>query len=74
MAQDIQNYKCGKQILIEGQYQKENGEEDTMLHVNPYDMTMAVMGALQEEIKRREALEDRVAKLEAMVEKLMNQN
>lgn len=54
MAQDIQKYECGKHILVEGEYEKEDGTTDTMLHINPLDMTMAVMGGLKKEIEIRE--------------------
>lgn len=69
MAQDIQKYECSKQILIEGEYEKVDGTKDTMLHVNPYNLTSAIMGALQEDIKRQEVLEQSVDTL-----KLENQN
>lgn len=69
MAQDIQKYECSKQILIEGEYEKVDGTKDTMLHVNPYNLTSAIMGALQEDIKRQEVLEQSVVTL-----KLENQN
>ena len=60
MAQDIQKYECSKQILIEGEYERLDGTKDTMLHVNPYNLTSAIMGALQEDIKRQEVLEQSV--------------
>ena len=69
MAQDIQKYACSKQILVEGEYEKEDGTTDTMLSVNPYNLVSAVMGALQEDIKKQEVLEKRVDTLE-----LENQN
>ena len=51
MAQDIQKYKCSKQILVEGEYERVDGSIDTMLSINPYGLTSAVMGALQHHIK-----------------------
>ena len=54
MAQDLQKYECGKHIIVEGEYEKEDGSTDTMLHLNPLDMSMAIMGALKEEIQNRE--------------------
>lgn len=82
MAQDIQKYECGKRILVESEYEKEDGTQDTMLHVNPYDMTMAVMGALKKEIQIRETenqklteevetLRSEVEELKAMVQQLL---
>ena len=47
MAQDIQKYKCSKQILVEASYERADGSTDTMLNVNPYGLTTAVMGALK---------------------------
>lgn len=67
MAQDLQKYKCGKQILVEGKHELEDETSDTMLNINPYDMTMAIMGALKQEIAEREELEKRVADLEALL-------
>ena len=70
MAQDIQKYECSKQILSEGEYEKADGTTGTMLHVNPYNLTSAIMGALQEEIKKREASDARIDELETKVNKL----
>lgn len=67
IAQELQNYECGKHILVEGVFEQADGTTDTMLHINPYNLTTAVMGALQKEIKEREALEKRVADLEALL-------
>ena len=74
MAQDIQKYKCSKQILVEGSYERADGSTDTMLNVNPYGLTTAVMGALKVEIQKRELLEEKVAKLESLVEQLITQS
>ena len=74
MAQDIQKYKCSKQILVEGEYERANGSRDTMLSVNPYGLTTAIMGALKVEIQKRELLEDKITKLESLVEQLMTQS
>lgn len=57
MAQDIQKYECGKYILVEGEFEQADGTKDTMLHINPYNFSTAIMGALKEEIKLRESLE-----------------
>ena len=54
MAQDLQNYGCGKKILVEGEYEKQDGTKDTMLHINPLDMSMAILGGLQKEIQIRD--------------------
>ena len=54
MAQDLQNYECGKKILVEGEYEKQDGTKDTMLHINPLDMSMAILGGLQKEIQIRD--------------------
>lgn len=71
MAQDLQNYECGKYILVGGEYKKEDGTQDTLLNVNPLDMTMALMGALQKEIEYREKLEDQVKQLEEMIQQMV---
>lgn len=73
MAQDIQKYKCSKQILVEGEYKRADGSTDTMLSVNPYGLATAVMGALKVEIQKRELLEEKITKLESLVEQLMTQ-
>lgn len=73
MAQDIQKYKCSKQILVEGEYERADGSTDTMLSVNPYGLTTAVMGALKVEIQKRELLEEKITKFESLVEQLMTQ-
>ena len=74
MAQDIQAYQCGKHILVEGEYEKADGTRDTMLHINPYNMTTALMGAVKVEIEEREkleeALKEEVAKRQALEEKV----
>lgn len=72
MAQDIQKYDCGKQILVENEYEKSDGTKDTMLHINPLDMTMSLMGALQKEIEYREKLEKRVEQLEELIQQLVS--
>ena len=74
MAQDIQKYKCSKQILVEGDYERADGSTDTMLSINPYGLTTAVMGALKVEIQKRELLEEKIVKLESLVEQLMTQS
>lgn len=82
MAQDLQQYECGKQILVEGKYEKADGTEDTLLSLNPLDMTMAVMGGLKKEIEIREQevqsltnqvenLTKEVAELKTMVQQLL---
>ena len=73
MAQDIQKYKCSKQILVEGEYERADGSTDTMLSVNPYGLTTAVMGALKVEIQKRELLEEKITKLESLIEQSMTQ-
>ena len=73
MAQDIQKYKCSKQILVEGEYERADGSTDTMLSVNPYGLTTAIMGALKVEIQKRELLEEKITKLESLVEQSMTQ-
>ena len=71
MAQDVQKYKCSKYILVEGEYDRADGTKDTMLSINPYGFTIAVMGALKVEIQKRELLEEKISKLESLVEQLM---
>ena len=71
MAQDVQKYKCSKYILVEGEYDRVDGTKDTMLSINPYGFTIAVMGALKVEIQKRELLEEKITKLESLVEQLM---
>ena len=63
MAQDIQKYKCSKQILVEGEYERANGSTDTMLSINPYGLTTAILGALKVEIQKRETLEKELKQL-----------
>lgn len=63
MAQDIQKYKCSKQILVEGEYERADGSTDTMLSINPYGLTTAIMGALKVEIQKRETLEEELKQL-----------
>lgn len=76
MAQDIQAYQCGKHILVEGEYEKADGTRDTMLHINPYNMTTALMGAVKVEIEEREkleeALKEEVAERQALEEKVQS--
>lgn len=76
MAQDLQKYECGKHVLVEGDYEKEDGTTDTMLHINPLDMTMAVMGGLKKEIEIREQeniqLQEKVNRLEKKIEEIVN--
>ena len=54
MAQDLQQYECGKRILVEDTYEKEDGTTESLLSLNSLDMTMAIMGALKKEIEFRE--------------------
>lgn len=70
MAQDLRQYSCGRRILVEDEYEKTDSVTDTILHINPLDMTMAVMGALKAEIEKREALEKRLALIEDKLSKL----
>lgn len=74
IAQDLQKYKCGKHILVEGEFERADGTMDTMLHINPYNFTTAIMGALKEEIRLREESdadkEQRIEKLEQEIEVL----
>ena len=70
MAQDLRQYSCGRRILVEDEYEKTDSATDTILHINPLDMTMAVMGALKAEIEKREALEKRLALIEDKLSKL----
>ena len=44
-----------------------------MLSVNPYGLTTAIMGALKVEIQKRELLEEKITKLESLVEQLTTQ-
>lgn len=69
IAQEIEKYKCSKYILVHNEYEDEEGNQRDIYGINNYAFTSAIMGALQEEIKRREALEERLRKLE---EKLNN--
>lgn len=64
MAQDILDYDCAKQIIIEDEYERLDGTTDTMLSINPYNLTSALMGALKVEISKREELETTVSNLE----------
>ena len=78
MAQDIQKYECSKGILIESEYEKEDGTTDTLLGINAYGLATAVMGGLKKEIQIRdeqyeclkrenEELKTRLARIERML-------
>lgn len=78
MAQDIQKYECSKGILIESEYEKEDGTTDTLLGINAYGLATAVMGGLKKEIQIRdeqyeclkrenEELKTRLASIERML-------
>lgn len=67
IAQDLQKYECGKQILVEGEYEHQDGTMDKMLHINPYNMTTAVLSALKVEIQKREELEKQVEELKVLI-------
>lgn len=70
MAQDILDYDCAKQIIIEDEYERLDGTTDTMLSINPYNLTSALMGALKVEISKREELETTVSNLEEELSEL----
>lgn len=51
IAQEIEQYKCGRYILVHSEYEDENGEKKDIYGINNYAFTSAVMGALQHHIK-----------------------
>ena len=64
MAQDLLNYKCGKQIVVHGNIEDDDGNVvDDIYSVNAYPFASAVMGGLQYEIKQREELSNIVLDL-----------
>ena len=83
MAQDIQKYECSKGILIESEYEKEDGTTDTLLGINAYGLATAVMGGLKKEIQIRneqyeclkrenEELKTRLANIERMLTRTLD--
>lgn len=60
IAQEIAGYKCADYILVQD-------DPNDIYAINPYNLTSALMGALQVEISKREELEERVAKLEELI-------
>ena len=64
MAQDLLNYKCGKQIVVHEDIKDDDGNiVDDIYSVNAYPFASAVMGGLQYEIKQREELSNIVLNL-----------
>ena len=64
MAQDLLNYKCGKQIVVHEDIKDDDGNVvDDIYSVNAYPFASAVMGGLQYEIKQREELSNIVLDL-----------
>ena len=64
MAQDLLNYKCGKQIVVHENIEDDDGNiVDDIYSVNAYPFASAVMGGLQYEIKQREELSNIVLDL-----------
>ena len=73
MAQDILGYDCAKYVLTHDSWlDEENNEEKEMYNINPYGFTSVIMGALKEEISKREALEKRVEILEEKLSQLIS--
>lgn len=71
MAQDLSKYDCAKYILTHDFWVDEDtGEEREKYNINPYAFAAAIMGALKEEINKREALEKRVETLEEKLNQL----
>ena len=66
IANDIIDTEVGKTFLYNF-----GTDEDTNIMYSPTGYTTVVAKALQEEIKKREELEDRVAQLEELVNKLL---
>ena len=72
MAQDILDYDCSKYILTYSEYTDEKTEETKNYYgVDAYALSSAIMGALKYEIQKRELLEEKIVKLELLVEQLM---
>ena len=72
MAQDILDYDCSKYVLTYSEYTDEKtGETKNYYGVDAYALSSAIMGALKYEIQKRELLEEKIAKLESLVEQLM---
>ena len=72
MAQDILDYDCSKYILTYSEYADEKTEETKNYYgVDAYALSSAIMGALKYEIQKRELLEEKIVKLELLVEQLM---
>lgn len=73
MAQDILGYDCAKYVLTHDSWlDEENNEEKEMYNINPYGFTSVIMGALKEEISKREALERRMETLEEKLNQLIS--
>ena len=72
MAQDILDYDCSKYVLTYSEYTDEKtGETKNYYGVDAYALSSAIMGALKYEIQKRELLEEKIVKLELLVEQLM---
>ena len=72
MAQDILDYDCSKYVLTYSEYTDEKTEETKNYYgVDAYALSSAIMGALKYEIQKRELLEEKIVKLELLVEQLM---
>ena len=72
MAQDILDYDCSKYVLTYSEYTDEKtGETKNYYGVDAYALSSAIMGALKYEIQKRELLEEKIVKLESLVEQLM---
>lgn len=73
MAQDILGYDCAKYVLTHDSWlDEENNKEKEMYNINPYGFATVIMGALKEEISKREALEKRVEILEEKLSQLIS--
>ena len=71
MAQDILDYDCSKYVLTYSEYiDEKTGETKNYYGVDAYALSSAIMGALKYEIQKRELLEEKIAKLELLVEQL----
>ena len=72
MAQDILDYDCSKYVLTYSEYTDEKTRETKNYYgVDAYALSSAIMGALKYEIQKRELLEEKIVKLELLVEQLM---
>lgn len=72
MAQDILDYDCSKYVLTYSEYTDEKtGETKNYYGVDAYALSSAIMSALKYEIQKRELLEEKIVKLELLVEQLM---